>query len=324
MSLEAQDIFQSISDGQLARDTTPYALVDATHLRLAAVNYAFASMVGEDRLQLLGAYFDRFAPFNPQQTRAFDAMAAGWALEYTGNVRLPRNDGIALICTMRVERVKSDASGAFLLASFVMRQRIDADVDALDRQPEVILDRRYAIRTVSEDFAIAYDYTVDDLLERNFASLIHPDDLQAFSNVAAHSREGRLLGATIRTRIFGGDNEFHTWQTDVAPGRRRPTDLWCHAPVQRAAAHDRDESATEHAASLNNTKWNSLSPREHEVVTLVAQGLRVNSIAKELFVHPGTVRNHLSAIFKKVGAASQHELTEMLRDEPLTSGDGAS
>lgn len=56
-----------------------------------------------------------------------------------------------------------------------------------------------------------------------------------------------------------------------------------------------------------------LSSREREVLGLLAAGLRVPTIARRLFISQHTVRNHLKAIFRKVGVASQAELMEYLR-----------
>ena len=44
-----------------------------------------------------------------------------------------------------------------------------------------------------------------------------------------------------------------------------------------------------------------LSDREHEVLTLVAAGLRNKDIARELSISEATVENHLHHIFGKLG-----------------------
>jgi DNA-binding NarL/FixJ family response regulator len=56
-----------------------------------------------------------------------------------------------------------------------------------------------------------------------------------------------------------------------------------------------------------------LTSREQEVLTRLLDGQRVASIAAELFVSQSTVRNHLSAIFRKVGVHSQAALLRRLR-----------
>ena len=311
---DAATAFASITDGQLAGDALPHALIEVEHLRFAAVNHAFAQLVDRDRLTLLGAYLERFAPTNAKRTRALDAMVAGWVADYREEVTLPLDDGTALVATMTVTGMRDgDNAVAFLLASFESHG-ITATFDSGAR-PELVVDRRFTIRLARDDFATSLGSSTEDVVGLALTAMIHPDDLQAFTNIAAHIREGRVLEATIRVRVAGGDKEYHTWETVITPGRHRSTDLWFAAPIT-TASHDDPEIAGTEMDSVYCFDWNLLSPREHEVLALVAQGLRVPSIARELFVHPGTVRNHLSAIFKKVGVTSQHELAERLQQDP--------
>ncbi len=57
----------------------------------------------------------------------------------------------------------------------------------------------------------------------------------------------------------------------------------------------------------------SLTRREKDVLQLLLDGRRVSSIARSLYLSPQTVRNHLKAIFRKLGAHSQVELLDRLR-----------
>ena len=52
-----------------------------------------------------------------------------------------------------------------------------------------------------------------------------------------------------------------------------------------------------------------LSRREMEVIQLVIQGYKNRDIAGKLFISEKTVKNHLSAIFNKLGVADRLELT---------------
>jgi DNA-binding CsgD family transcriptional regulator len=56
----------------------------------------------------------------------------------------------------------------------------------------------------------------------------------------------------------------------------------------------------------------SLTTREVEVTRLVARGLSTDEIASGLFLSRHTVRDHLKAIFEKVGVSSRGELTSKL------------
>jgi DNA-binding NarL/FixJ family response regulator len=52
----------------------------------------------------------------------------------------------------------------------------------------------------------------------------------------------------------------------------------------------------------------SLTDRERELVVLICEGLQNNDIAERLHISAITVRNHLTAIFSKLGVASRLEL----------------
>ena len=52
----------------------------------------------------------------------------------------------------------------------------------------------------------------------------------------------------------------------------------------------------------------SLSPRQREIVSLVAQGYKNREIADQMFVSEQTVKNHLHAIFIKSGVSGRLEL----------------
>jgi|WetSurMetagenome_2_1015567.scaffolds.fasta_scaffold68329_2 DNA-binding NarL/FixJ family response regulator len=67
-------------------------------------------------------------------------------------------------------------------------------------------------------------------------------------------------------------------------------------------------------------KLDALSPRERDVLRALLAGHRVASLARALSVSPYTVRNHLRAVFRKVGVHSQEELIETFRDG--RKGDG--
>src|SRR4029450_6590519 len=59
------------------------------------------------------------------------------------------------------------------------------------------------------------------------------------------------------------------------------------------------------AASTSEVSDHGLSPREREVLTLVAGGLTNREIAAELFLSEKTVARHLSNIFTKLGVSSR-------------------
>jgi DNA-binding CsgD family transcriptional regulator len=67
----------------------------------------------------------------------------------------------------------------------------------------------------------------------------------------------------------------------------------------------------------------TLTRREKDVLQLLLDGRRVSSIARTLYLSPQTVRNHLKAIFRKLGAHSQAELLDNLRAAQEAAAPGA-
>jgi len=57
-----------------------------------------------------------------------------------------------------------------------------------------------------------------------------------------------------------------------------------------------------------------LSPREREMILLIAKGLPNKGIAAELGISPYTVRTHIYNLFQKVGARSRIELFTLLKE----------
>jgi DNA-binding CsgD family transcriptional regulator len=55
-----------------------------------------------------------------------------------------------------------------------------------------------------------------------------------------------------------------------------------------------------------------MTPREVEVTRLIARGLSTDEVASTLFLPRHTIRDHLKAIFEKVGVSSRGELTSKL------------
>ena len=64
-----------------------------------------------------------------------------------------------------------------------------------------------------------------------------------------------------------------------------------------------------------------LSPRESEVLRLLAEGLGVAAIARQLFVSESTAKTHISKIYEKLGAANRAQaIMNAIRAGLLTDG----
>lgn len=61
-------------------------------------------------------------------------------------------------------------------------------------------------------------------------------------------------------------------------------------------------------AKITDATYGALTPREQEIMRLLAEGFSVKEIAEKLFISPKTVENHRSNIMRKLGLHSNHEL----------------
>jgi DNA-binding NarL/FixJ family response regulator len=67
-----------------------------------------------------------------------------------------------------------------------------------------------------------------------------------------------------------------------------------------------------------DTPFQTLTPREREVLGLIAAGLGNSAIAARLGVSPNTVANHISSVFAKLRVASRAEAIVKARDAGLS------
>ena len=61
----------------------------------------------------------------------------------------------------------------------------------------------------------------------------------------------------------------------------------------------------------------TLTPREIEIVRMVAASLRTHEIADKLCISEGTVKNHLHHIYEKLQVGGRLELTRYAKDRAL-------
>lgn len=68
-----------------------------------------------------------------------------------------------------------------------------------------------------------------------------------------------------------------------------------------------------HLAGANNEATTSLSPRESEIMKLLAEGYSNKEIAEKLVISLSTVYTHRSKLMEKLGLSSRHDLIQYAR-----------
>ena len=74
------------------------------------------------------------------------------------------------------------------------------------------------------------------------------------------------------------------------------------------------------ATSGSDPAFPELSPREFQILDLLASGQRTAAIAEQLYLSPKTVSNNLTAIFAKLQVASRAEAIVLARERGLGGG----
>jgi pimeloyl-ACP methyl ester carboxylesterase/DNA-binding CsgD family transcriptional regulator len=71
------------------------------------------------------------------------------------------------------------------------------------------------------------------------------------------------------------------------------------------------------AAGAKDSVFSLLSPREHAILTRIAQGCTNAEIGRQLFISDKTVRNHVTRIFEKLGVRSRAQAIVLAKDQGL-------
>ncbi|MGH9086173.1 MAG: response regulator [Acidimicrobiales bacterium] len=71
------------------------------------------------------------------------------------------------------------------------------------------------------------------------------------------------------------------------------------------------------APTFSDPEMDQLSPREREVMRLIARGYTYKEIARRLSLSVKTVETHVSAVLRKLQLSSRHELTRWATDRRL-------
>ncbi|RYX86688.1 LuxR family transcriptional regulator [bacterium] len=135
--------------------------------------------------------------------------------------------------------------------------------------------------------------------------ILKPNEWTAFCSRADHGHV--LVGPLVQNGELVGVIGFTRGRDESAFDSQNVADLSAlclHASTKMASWASRETESTPDFA---------LSPREREIVNLVAQGKTNAQIGRELFVSSETVKAALKAVFRKTGVASRAQLVARLR-----------
>lgn len=120
---------------------------------------------------------------------------------------------------------------------------------------------------------------------------VYEDDERMFKSLKAGAT-GYVLKKTPPARLLQNIQSLHEGGSPMSSQIARRLVESFHAPEQKPASEDEQ-----------------LTPREEEILGLLAQGFRYKEIADQLFISLDTVRTHIRHIYEKMHVRSRTEAT---------------
>src|SRR3954466_6631365 len=118
------------------------------------------------------------------------------------------------------------------------------------------------------------------------------------------------LGIVVLTMYAGDEHLFGALEAGASAfvPKDAPADDVVSAARHAAASPDAFSAAEPPAAAMKRRltpQGPQVSPREKEVLGLLADGLAVAQIAKTLYISESTAKTHISKLYKKLGAGNR-------------------
>ena len=333
---------------ELVRSSSqPIGLLELPDGGTLEVSDAFTTLVGRSRDECLGLTVRDYSD-DPEGAQASLALlAAGTIDSYTRRVRLtpsrgeePHRIGVH-VSAWAVIGPRRHALATLLPNYEYPRGSSGASRTA---HPGVVvvgtMGPEWRIDRVTSDAEGLLGYSPQELLGQSALTIVDSQDAGVLVLLAAHSA-ARAGGASAQVRLrprsgasvparmtlqplVGTPDERFSFVLSVAEDTTTDGDTADGMPLGGLPAvlqrNEREIRAAGLAAwltalpsALEMPELCLLTAREYEIVLRLVTGRRVAAIAKELFLSPSTVRNHLTTIYRKFGVHSQVELLDRLR-----------
>ena len=290
-----------LKSAQRAYEAAHEVLSDNNRWGVAQVEYGMGTLArarGDDKMAV--RYFEdameTFRELDAWPEIARCQAGIGWIAVANGNLDLARD---SLAEALRLNQMCGQRLGvARGLEAF-------AALAAARQQPEQAARLAGAACQLRESLghAAGIGPRIEQVLE--FAR----DQLGA-SAAAAVFAEGREMTVEAAARYALGSSQRGT----AVPGPRVGGEPAWADPARLAAA-----AGSRHEAGASHRSPSPLTPREHEIVLLIAQGLSNKQIADELVISPATAARHVANILAKLGFSSRTQVASWAtRHEPLS------
>lgn len=326
-------------EGVVSRSSHPVALIDLVDLQVVAGSPSAAAILGRSDLEGL-AFLT--ALVDSDGARSAVALLRSGAVEaYEAQRVFAGTDGADRAVTLWVRGLsrKGFADWALALLRLTEDPRGPCD-DAIGPPP---LRTRMAVGTgdvggkvdlFSAEIEAMLGVTSSSFCAEPLSSWVHPDDAELLTTALRRSQDtGAPEVVTARLRTDEGEWSPVRIVMKVGPaaaGSRVGLAVLDEAPQPDGHVGDTNVAglvdeiraldlvdAMAYLPAMRELPAGAekLTEREWEIVARLLRGDRGPAIASALYLAPSTVRNHLVAVFRKVGVNSQQELIFRFRGE---------
>jgi DNA-binding CsgD family transcriptional regulator len=322
--------------------------IDTRSQAVTSCNDAFAGVLGCRADEVPGCLITDFIDdeAKPVATAVMEGIRAGFITTVDGNVDLVRGAGsVGVDCwilALGTVRPHKTAMAGVVPADGTMSPA--GQPSELGFRPGQIDPKGVVLATLDEDWRIldvapgsagqlGWPEPGAASVMPRLHELAHPADASTLDRSFEH-RSSKDTPETFTLRLRAADEQWSPARITVSPLRGQvpamfglvvwlmPSDEPDDTESERVARLEEQLArirqvvqATDGNASGGSVDLSDLTIRQREIVERLLGGHRVDAIARDLYVSPSTVRNHLSAIFEKFGVASQSELVELLRGQ---------
>ena len=169
-----------------------------------------------------------------------------------------------------------------------------------DRNFEVVGEAGTAAEAVRQAGALQPDVVIMDL------KLPDGSGLEA---TRALRKSSATMGIVVLTMYAGDEQLFAALECGASAfvAKEAPSEDVV-AAARHAAVSPRSFTAQDLAGAMQrrmDPNKPQLSPRESEILALLADGLGVSPIARKLFISESTAKTHIARIYEKLGAANR-------------------
>lgn len=321
----------------------PVLVLELPSRHIRAANQAVADLFASPVAEMIGRRTAEVVTIEDEKNvnRALAAISSGAIDAYRARRRLTARDGALREAYVWCRAV--DVDGHRLAAFILSPLSTEGEEPQRIRPPigwtgPVVIGRADAdgvVRCISSDVRDVLG--LDPAMGKHWSLVtqMQPDDAAAVMQAVRHSPVG---GMTLRdVRIRHADGRWVQLQGLFVrlDGTSTPKVAFSLLPDQQLVGESRDRliqlevSLRRIAAELEAAGFldgiehlptaeefpaiNTLSSRQWQILIRLLRGERVPTIARELHLSHGTVRNQLSAIFERFRVHSQSELLALLR-----------